>query len=390
MAAHARTKHSNFFYAALACLLCLALMASIVAAALLVPMPVTVNGEQLSVRLNSSTEEAVAASSADVKPGNLLAIDGTLLEEGAGEPYSASINGQSVDDLAAPISVNSVIEVTNGADVTETFSEVEAELPAGAVIDGVGAVHLISQVAKNGTQTLKTGDISGITAGEPIEPATDAVCTRMNVDTGGEPIIALTFDDGPNSNYTPRILDVLRDNDAAATFFTVGNRITGENIAVLQRAAAEGHQIATHTYDHASGSGQGVNLGYMSAEEQVAEVQNGWNAIIENVGVQPSKFVRVPGGNFGESVIANLSPIIAGDIGWNIDTNDWQRPGVEAIKVQILSADPGDIILMHDGGGDRSQTAEALAQALPELVARGFRCVTIDELLGRVPVQQPM
>ncbi len=70
------------------------------------------------------------------------------------------------------------------------------------------------------------------------------------------------------------------------------------------------------------------------------------------------------------------------EIGWNIDTEDWRKPGVDAIVQRLLSVKSGDVVLMHDGGGDRSQTVEALSIALPQLKAQGYKFVTIDELLA--------
>ena len=92
--------------------------------------------------------------------------------------------------------------------------------------------------------------------------------------------------------------------------------------------------------------------------------------------------MRAPGGNFHDEIINTLWPYLDAEIGWDVDTEDWARPGADAIAARILSVEPGQVILMHDGGGDRSQTVEALRQALPELTARGFKCVTISELLS--------
>ena len=100
--------------------------------------------------------------------------------------------------------------------------------------------------------------------------------------------------------------------------------------------------------------------------------------------------LRAPGGNFPtDSVWVNVDDLITAQIGWNIDTMDWSRPGVDHIVSQIESARPGDVILMHDGGGDRSQTIEALKTALPYLKEQGYRFITIDELLKYPPADEP-
>ena len=120
----------------------------------------------------------------------------------------------------------------------------------------------------------------------------------------------------------------------------------------------------------------------MSAEEQTQEIQKGYDAIKNAIGEEASRIIRTPGGNFNEKTARILEPLVDAEIGWNIDTEDWRRPGADAIASRIESAENGSIILMHDGGGDRSQTVKALREALPRLKEQGFRFVTIDELLA--------
>jgi peptidoglycan/xylan/chitin deacetylase (PgdA/CDA1 family) len=193
-------------------------------------------------------------------------------------------------------------------------------------------------------------------------------------------VVALTFDDGPWDESTDAILDVLEENGAKATFFTIGNQIA-DHTSQIQREKELGCQVCTHSWDHASGSGQGVNLTYMSDEEQTEEIQKGYEAIREVLGEEPSHVIRAPGGNYYGSIVNTLKTYVDAEIGWDVDTEDWRLPGSEAIYERIMSATDGQIVLMHDGGGDRSQTVEAVRRAVPELISQGYRLVTIDELL---------
>lgn len=347
----------------------------------LAPVNVTVNGQQVTVGGERTLDDAFIASGVSVKPGNLIAVDGSVLESGGGNKFSATVNGADESDAARQLSESDEIVFTDGADVEEGSTVVEEPLRYGAVVEGTGAVHVIEGAGADGIKGIKTGSISGLTTESIIQQPTSVTCKHFNIDTGGDKVIALTFDDGPQTAYTSHILDILAANNAKATFFTVGTCITGDNVGVVQRAQAEGHQVSTHTYDHADGSGQGVNLGYMSDEEIVAEVEKGYECIEAATGSPANRAIRTPGGNFGENVIVNLQPLITSEIGWNIDTHDWQRPGAATIESRILAAQPGNIVLMHDGGGDRSQTVEALRSALPKLAAQGYRFVTVDELL---------
>ena len=122
-------------------------------------------------------------------------------------------------------------------------------------------------------------------------------------------------------------------------------------------------------------------MGLMTPEEQRMEVEKGFQAIVDATGAEPSRVFRSPGGNFPIEVWRNVEDLLEAEIGWDIDTLDWKRPGASVIAERIKAATPGDIILMHDGGGDRSQTAEALRKALPYLKEQGFRFVTMDEML---------
>ena len=222
--------------------------------------------------------------------------------------------------------------------------------------------------------------MSGITIDEVVEQPINAGY-RIYTARPTNRAIALTFDDGPWPETTSAILDILEQNEAKATFFTIGNQISS-NSEQVKRAHNLGCQVCTHTWDHAAGSGQGVSINTMSADEQVQEVQKGYAAIKEVLGEEPSHVLRAPGGNFFGDSISILWDYVDAEIGWDVDTEDWRRPGTEAIYNMIMSVQPGQVILMHDGGGDRSQTVEALKQALPKLKEQGYTFVTVDELLS--------
>ena len=177
------------------------------------------------------------------------------------------------------------------------------------------------------------------------------------------------------------MLNVLEQNNAKATFFTIGSQIASTP-APLKRAKEMGCQVCTHTWDHAAGSGEGVSINKMGADEQVQEVQKGYAAIKDVLGEEPAHILRAPGGNFFGDSISILWDYVDAEIGWDVDTEDWKRPGTEAIYNMIMSAKPGQVVLMHDGGGDRSQTVEALKQALPKLAEQGYKFITVDELLS--------
>ena len=349
------------------------------------PIDVEVNGELITVDRGKTIEWLVDEGYASPKAGNLLAVDGSVLTEGGGTRFTATVNGAAAEATQG-FSTSDKVVISDGEDVTEEFTTAEETVPAGRSGDEAtpdsyywGSIHLLSD-GQDGTRQTKTGSVSGITVTEDVKPAVDAgyhIYTARPEDK----VIALTFDDGPWPESTSAILDILEEYGAKATFFTIGNQVA-DHAAEVQRARDLGCLVLTHTWDHAAGSGGGTNIVAMSDEEQTEELAKGYQSIADVLGEEPPHIFRAPGGNFYKGAVDNLWPMVDAEIGWNIDTMDWSRPGAAAIRDSILMVDPGDVVLMHDGGGDRSQTVEALRAAMPVLVERGYSFVTAEELIA--------
>lgn len=200
--------------------------------------------------------------------------------------------------------------------------------------------------------------------------------------------VTLTFDDGPDSKWTPKILDVLKQKKVKASFFVVGNKVE-ENPELLQRIYQEGHEIGSHTYTHA-------NL-QVAPEEQIKLELNATQRIIESVIDHSTILFRPPyQADSRPKTIQDLIPIkIAEELGYlticeNIDPEDWSRPGAELILRRIKDQrHSGNIILLHDAGGERSQTLEALPKIIDYLRARGDEIVLLSDLL-QIPREQLM
>ncbi len=180
--------------------------------------------------------------------------------------------------------------------------------------------------------------------------------------------IALTIDDGPDPVYTPQVLRVLRQYHVTATFSMIGTRVTA--YPHLARAVAEaGHQIANHTWSHA-------NLTSMSARRVHSELALTSQAVHAAADVRPALF-RAPYGAWSPAVIRQCEQMKMIPLDWSVDPRDWARPGTRSIVRSIMhNTRPGSIILEHDGGGNRSETVEALDIVLPRLQHHGFRFVT--------------
>lgn len=183
-------------------------------------------------------------------------------------------------------------------------------------------------------------------------------------------MIALTFDDGPSTKVTPRILDILKKYKVKATFFQLGENAM-KNPSLTRRVVEEGHQIATHSYDH-------PNLSTLSEDEIRWQVERSVLAIEDACGVRP-RILRPPYGAVGGLV----KPVVDMPmVNWTVDTEDWKdrsaKGKVKAIYNHMLSdTKDGDIILCHDL---YSTTADAVEKAIPALKKLGFQFVTVDEL----------
>lgn len=341
---------------------------------------ITLNGETKTIERFDSVDSLIKDGLADPQPGDYLAVDGSVIEAGGGEKSRITVNDKDPRATFWPLRQGDAVVVENGADVTEDYTFEEISTDPESTEAGWGAIHAYVDGKPRVTE-LRTGKDSGRTSEVEVQAAVDSAYVKYNAQTGGDKVVALTFDDGPWPETTEQVLDVLDQYGAKATFFTIGDQVAGHS-DLVKRAFDAGHQICTHSWDHAAGSGNGVDLTRMSAEEQIAEVTKGYEAIEAVTGTTASHVFRAPGGNFTGSIVWTLRDYVDAEIGWNVDTEDWRRPGADTIANRIMSAKSGEIVLMHDGGGDRTQTVEALRTALPYLRDQGFRFVTVDELLA--------
>ena len=186
------------------------------------------------------------------------------------------------------------------------------------------------------------------------------------------PYIALTFDDGPSATLTPKLLDLLAAHQMKATFFVVGQN-AADNPAILKRALREGHEIANHSWSH-------PNLGKMSDDAVRRELQKTDDAIFAAIGKRPT-FLRPPYG----SITPRQKRWINEEFGyriiiWDVDPLDWKKPGPSVVCSRILKETrPGSIVLAHD---IHPATLEAMPATFDQLSAKGFKSVTVSDLLA--------
>jgi cellulose synthase/poly-beta-1,6-N-acetylglucosamine synthase-like glycosyltransferase/peptidoglycan/xylan/chitin deacetylase (PgdA/CDA1 family)/spore germination protein YaaH len=260
--------------------------------------------------------------------------------------------------------------------------------------DGTGEILQVKAVPQDGTRDITATD-SGEAASEVYRQIPTSYLIQRTGDKPGK--IVLTFDDGPDPRWTPQILDILRAENVKAAFFIVGEN-GQQNPDLLKRIVNEGHEIGNHSFTH-------PNLGEIP--DQVVDLElNTTQRLIESVTGRSTRLFRAPyfgdaeprtPDEVGPTVIAqNLGYI---SVGLHLDPDDWKTTNddgsrhtadeivndvVEAAKVNTPE-ERGNVILLHDSGGDRSATVEALPKLIHELRQRGYEFTTVSDLAGISP-----
>ena len=327
--------------------------------------------------LEQQTEEVLNAE--DVV--NEVEFDKTISIELPAEGGTVSLTGATgpfgLDEYELPVSSGQTVTVAVISPNQDTFLSIfgmdsfsrlvpaqdEENFWSGVITE---TESLAVNIFSIGSETAYILDVA-TTAPPPAEPvaeeptAPDSAPPPPPASTEGGNVVSLTFDDGPASGYTAAILDLLAQYNAQATFFLLGinSASYGDTLEAVRQG---GHALANHTYSHTSLAG-------MSQEHFNTEVLS----TAEVLGPDGVRCMRPPYGatdSFTRAYAAELGYEV---IMWNIDTMDWSQPGTQAIVSSVLDyVYPGAIVLMHDGGGMREQTVEALGQILASLSSQGY------------------
>jgi cellulose synthase/poly-beta-1,6-N-acetylglucosamine synthase-like glycosyltransferase/spore germination protein YaaH/peptidoglycan/xylan/chitin deacetylase (PgdA/CDA1 family) len=252
----------------------------------------------------------------------------------------------------------------------------------GIVYQGSGEILKVISVPTDGQRSIGFDPQLGlITSQEYLRYPSAYVISRWGGSQAKK--IAITFDDGPDPQWTPKILDVLKQNNATATFFIIGGE--GDlNPGLLQELVNNGNEVGNHTFTHPDIS--------LITQEQFHIELNATQRLFESVLKRQSVLFRPP---YGEDVEPEtpdqVLPLLFSSqlgyytVGMKIDPQDYLSPGVDIIVQRVLdqvASGRGNIILLHDGGGDRSQTVAALPRIISELRAKGYQIVPVSDLMG--------
>jgi cellulose synthase/poly-beta-1,6-N-acetylglucosamine synthase-like glycosyltransferase/peptidoglycan/xylan/chitin deacetylase (PgdA/CDA1 family)/spore germination protein YaaH len=257
--------------------------------------------------------------------------------------------------------------------------------------DGQGEVLHVQSIPTPGRRSLEIDSDTGLISGESYEVMpTSYVIQRYGYHPGWA---AITFDDGPDGRWTPKILDILKQKHATATFFVIGKNMANKP-GLVAREVREGHDVGNHTWTH-------PDISKVSAAQAAVEL-SATQRLFETITGRSMRLFRPP--YFGDaepSTPREVAPLLTGQtqgylaVGLRIDPDDWDHPDattpariIDVVLARLAEKNssggrpPGQVILLHDSGGDRSRTVEALPALIDAIRARGYKLVTIGDLAG--------
>ncbi len=207
----------------------------------------------------------------------------------------------------------------------------------------------------------------------PIPPKASAAESGNQAD---RKLIALTFDDGPDGKYTPKVLDILKERGVKGTFFLVGPQVS-KYPDIAGRILDEGHSIGNHSWSH-------KDFKKMTPKQIASEIDRTQQEIADATGYTPH-LMRAPYGNISTSLLDALHERDMEHVYWTIDTRDWAGTSVADMRKNVSAhAEPGSVLLMHSFGGKKNaldNTLKLLPQIIDDLSSEGFTFVTVDELI---------
>ena len=321
------------------------------------PLTVTVAGRRVQLAEGTTLGRAAALLGLRPRTGDLLDVEGQLLQRGAvagtllldGDPAPAGTRLGSGDRIS----------VVTGRDRREPLSRQVVH-----VAGGIPADPQFTLARAPGSELVVRGAISHKLVSVRFHPS------------GGparvERAVALTFDDGPSPRYTPRILAVLRRLHVHATFFAIGY-LADEHPDLVRDELRAGMTVANHSYNHP----QVPPFDRLPPRLLEDEIALGAHSL-RRLGGEPMLF-RPPGGSFSPGVVHAAEALGERIVLWSVDPRDWQ-PGATARRIarHVLAAlRPGSIVILHDGGGDRSATVAALPAIVKAIRHRGLRLIAL-------------
>lgn len=340
---------------------------------------ITLNGETASVRIHSSIDRVISDEELDLNPGNLLAVDDSVLRKGEGTAYTVKLNGKDIaqDDIAAiELTGGEELEILDGEDVYEEHEVQATEIQPELTVKGTGPLRFVETWGVAGRSEVWIGNETGKTVDKGVvqEPVDCLVtCTSVTPDKDDSKYVAITFDEGPSSR-TDEIVDILNEKGAKATFFVSGDKIA-DNSSAVKAIVESGNELGTNGYSDTSFTS-------LSASDLRSQLTSSFDAVEQAAGTRVS-LVRPPYGEFSEQNWADGMDLVSAVVAWNVDSGDWLLPGAQTVVDTVVgAAGNGSIVLLTDNESTADQTIEALPKIIDALQENGFTLVTVSELIA--------
>lgn len=363
------SRDTPWFYLAMGALLFAAALAASLAAK--PSVRATIDGTARRVESGMTLADVGRMGYLEARPGRVVAVSGRLLEQSSGAKVRVWRNARIATDDQT-VYDGDVITSADGRDVVEDVVVKQDEIPVPVKMVGSGPLIAVSTPGSPGLKETRVGAASGeVVTSTVITQPTSMVVRRYGKQTR-QKLVALTFDDGPWPGQTDRILRVLHQYKVKATFFMLGY-LARNNASLAHQVAAQGHLVGNHTMGH-------KKLTALSAAAVDRQISSAEARIISATGQTP-EWLRPPGGYISPSVWSRARKASLKVALWSVDPQDWRRlPSTRITHDVVTRVRPGSIVLLHDGGGDRTQTIKALPGIIRLLKARGYRFVTLDEM----------
>ena len=375
-----RPKNSRLPYVLIALGVAVVLFGASVVLYLNRSVAITLNGEAANVRINSTVDQVISAQGLEPDPGDLLAVDDSVLEKDGGEPFEAELNGEKLTGdakHATQLTGGEELTVKDGDDTYEAHQVQATEIQPKLTVEGSGAVQYVAQWGVPGRSEVWTGEVSGKTQDRGVvREVQDFVVRCKNVIPEEGSYVALTFNLGPSSE-TEEILSVLEDRGIKATFFLVGEEVARRSDTARAIVDA-GCEVGSMGMENAS-------LAKLSSAALRERISESFSALQDATGAT-TRYFRGPLQSFGEEQWADAMDLVACNIQWNVDSGDWLLPGADVVVSNVVDyASNGDIILLSDSGATDGETLAALPSVIDGLAAKGYQIVTLSELLATDP-----
>ena len=339
---------------------------------------ITLNGEKSSIRINSSIDRIITDKELDLKAGNLLAVDDSVLEKGGGERCAVKLNGKKVKESelsTVELSGGEKLEISDGGDVYEDHDVAATEIQPTLSVEGTGAIQYVKTWGVPGRSEVWTGKESGKTQDRGVvREKVDCVveCTSVSPDDRDKNYVALTFDEGPSAN-TQQVLDALDSKGVKATFFLSGDKAE-ENASAAKAIAKAGHDVGTNAYSD-------TNLEKLTGEDLRSQLTRGFDAV-EKASGKKTALLRPPYGTFSEQNWAESMDMVSAAVTWNVDSGDWLLKGAQSVIDNVMgSVSNGDIILLTDNDATSEQLVELLPGLIDRLQSEGYTILPLSKLV---------